>query len=44
MLKERYVAGKHYIEKGMQTATPRIENLINDFMEKMMREALGSQM
>lgn len=44
MLKERYVAGKHYIENGMATAHPRIETLIDDFMEKMMREALGSQM
>lgn len=44
MLKERYVSGKHYIENGMATAHPRIETLIDDFMEKMMREALGSQM
>lgn len=44
MLKEKYVAGKHYIENGMTTATPRIETLINSFMEQTMREALGSQM
>ena len=44
MLKERYVAGKHYIENGMTTAQPRIETLIDSFMEKMIREALGSQM
>lgn len=44
MLKERYVAGKHYIENGMVTAQPRIETLIDIFMEQIMREALGSQM
>lgn len=44
MLKEKYVAGKHYIENGMTTATPRIETLIISFMEQIMREALGSQM
>lgn len=44
MLSERYVAGKHYIENGMVTATPRIETLINSFMEQIMREALGAQM
>lgn len=42
MLKERYVAGKHYIENGMQTATPRIETLIISFMEQIMREAEGA--
>ena len=44
MLKERYVAGKHYIENVMTTAHPRIETLIDSFMEKMIREAVGSQM
>ena len=42
MLKERYVAGKHYIENGMVTATPRIETLIISFMEQIMREAEGA--
>lgn len=42
MLSERYVAGKHYIENGMVTATPRIETLIISFMEQIMREAEGA--
>ena len=42
MLKERYVAGAHYVEKVMDIDTPRIENLINSFMEQIMREAEGA--
>lgn len=42
MLKEKYVAGAHYVERGMDIATPRIENLINSFMEQIMREAEGA--
>lgn len=42
MLKERYVAGKHFIENGMQNATPRIERLIISFMEQIAREAEGA--
>ena len=40
-----YLGGPfYYIENGMVTAQPRIETLIDSFMEKIMREALGSQM
>lgn len=38
MLKERYVEGKHFIEKGMQEAQPPIEHLIDDFMDKMIKK------
>ena len=42
MLKERYVPGVHYIDKGMEKAQPRIERLVESFMENMFREAMGS--
>lgn len=42
MLKERYVAGKHYVEDGMQVANPRIDTLLNSFMEQIIREAEGA--
>lgn len=44
MLKERYVAGKHYIDKGMANAIPRIENLIESFMEQMAAEVEGGKL
>lgn len=42
MLSERYVAGKHYIEDGMVTVTPRVDTLVSSFMEQIMREAEGA--
>lgn len=44
MLKERYVEGKHFVENGMQTATPRIERLIESFMEQIFREVEGGKL
>lgn len=44
MLKERYVEGKHFIENGMQNATPRIERLIDSFMEQIFREVEGGKL
>lgn len=44
MLKEKYVQGKHYIDNGMQNATPRIERLITSFMEQIAREAEGGSL
>jgi hypothetical protein len=44
MLKERYVAGKHYIERGMDKAMPRIETLIVSFMEQLYAEAEGGKL
>ena len=44
MLKERYWAGKHFIEDGMQNATPRIERLIVSWMEQAFREAEGGNL
>ncbi len=44
MLKERYVAGKHFIEDGMQNAVPRIEKLIVSWMEQAFREVMGGNL
>ena len=35
MLSEKYIAGKYFIEKGMDKAKPRIERLVEDFMRTM---------
>lgn len=43
MLKEKYVPGVHFIDKGMENATPRIERLIENFMEQCFREVEGSR-
>ena len=44
MLKEGYVAGKHYIERGMDKAMPRIETLIVSFMEQLYAEVEGGKL
>lgn len=44
MLSERYVAGKFFVEKGMNGAKPRLETLINSFMEQCKREVEGGKL
>ena len=44
MLSERYVAGKFFMEKGMSDAKPRLERLVNSFMEQVAREAEGAKL
>ena len=44
MLSERYVAGKFFMEKGMNGAKPRLETLINSFMEQCKREVEGGKL
>lgn len=44
MLKERYVAGAHFMEKGMNNAKPRIYNAINSWMEEIAREVEGGKL
>ena len=34
LLKERYVAGKYFLEKGMKQAEPRLKTLRESFMEQ----------
>ena len=44
MLSERYVKGSFFMEKGMNTAKPRLTNLINSFMEQIAREVEGGKL
>ena len=44
MLSERYVAGTFFLEKGMQNAKPRLERLIESFMEQTAREIEGGRL
>jgi hypothetical protein len=44
MLKERYVAGAHFMEKGMEDAKPRLYKLVNSFMEEIAREVEGGKL
>lgn len=44
MLKERYVKGAFYMEKGMNDAKPRLERLANSFMEQCAREVEGGRL
>lgn len=44
MLKERYVNGAFYMEKGWNNAKPRIERLVESFMEQCAREVEGGRL
>jgi hypothetical protein len=44
MLQERYVSGKFFMEKGFTSAKPRLESLINSFMEQIAREVEGGKL
>ena len=44
MLKERYVKGAFYMEKGMQDAEPRLKKLVYSFMEEIAREVEGGKL
>ena len=44
MLSERYVQGKHFMEKGMEDAKPHLENLVNSFMQQIIREVEGGRL
>lgn len=43
MLKEKYIQGSFFMEKGMQSAKPRLERLINSFMVQVAREVEGGR-
>lgn len=43
MLKERYVQGAHFMDKGMTAAKPSLTRLVNSFMEKCARELEGGR-
>lgn len=44
MLQERYVAGAFFMEKGFESAKPRLERLINSFMQQIAREVEGGSL
>ena len=43
MLKERYVQGAHFLDKGMTAAKPSLTRLVNSFMEECAREVEGGR-
>ena len=44
MLKESYVAGKHFVEKGLTDSKEPLENLVNSFMEQIKHEVEGGSL
>ncbi len=44
MLRERYVQGAFFMEKGMTSAKPRLERLIESFMRNIAREVEGGSL
>ncbi len=43
MLKERYVQGAHFMDKGFAVAKPSLTRLVNSFMEECAREVEGGR-
>lgn len=44
MLSEKYVNGAFFMEKGMQSAKPRFERLVESFMRQIAREVEGGSL
>ena len=44
MLSEKYVQGAFFMEKGMQSAKPRLERLVESFMRQIAREVEGGSL
>lgn len=44
MLKERYVQGSFFMEKGFEDAKPRLKRLVESFMEQCAREVEGGNL
>ena len=44
MLSERYVQGAFFMEKGFNSAKPRLERLVNSFMVQIAREVEGGSL
>ena len=42
MLSERYIQGKIFLEKGAQSAKPRIERACDSWLRDTLREAIGA--
>ena len=43
MLSEKYVKGAFFMEKGMNSAKPRLERLVDSFMTQIAREVEGGK-
>lgn len=43
-LKESYVAGKHFVEKGLNDSKPSLDSLADSFMEQIKREVEGGSL
>ena len=44
MLREKYIPGKFFMEKGLNDAKPKLERLIESFMEDIAREVEGGKL
>ena len=44
MLSEKYVKGAFFMEKGFKDAEPRLNRLIESFMEQIKREVEGGKL
>lgn len=44
MLRERYIPGVYYIDRGFAAAKPHLENQIKSFMEECAREVEGGRL
>jgi len=44
MLKESYVNGSFFMEKGMQDAKPRLNRLVESFLQQIGREIEGGSL
>ena len=42
MLSEPYIQGKFFLEKGAQSAKPRIERACDSWLRDVLREAIGA--
>lgn len=42
ILRERYIPGKYFLEKGVQRATPKVEKAGESWMREILREAIGA--
>ena len=44
MLKEKYIQGVHFLDKGLTAAKPSLTRLVNSFMEECAREVEGGRL
>lgn len=44
MLQEKYIPGKHFMEKGLTNAKPRLETLVDSFLQETFKELEGGKL